>query len=155
MGPKSRLGVILHVRVLGRTRECKRDTAWNLWAVWRCPVISYVVSLAQSRIWVVNDNRDSFSFVDKTGPTVTTDVKSNAEGNMEGSSLAYKKERQKQWLRSEQFGLSILYGAGLPLMRPKLTSILERSEKAPDLLSWRTWPRPYVFTWDQPQCSER
>ena len=36
----------------------------------RCPV-----SLAQIRIRVVNDNRDSFSFVDKTGPTVTTDVK--------------------------------------------------------------------------------
>ena len=35
---------------------------------------------------LVNDNRDSFSFVDKTGPTVTTDVKSNADWNMEGSS---------------------------------------------------------------------
>ena len=27
-------------------------------------------------------------------------------------------------------------------MQPKLTSILERLEKAPDFLSWRTWPRP-------------
>ena len=40
-------------------------------------------------------------------------------------------ERQKQWLRSEQSGLPIGYGAGLPLMQPKLTSILERLEKAP------------------------
>ena len=37
---------------------------------------------------------------------------------MEGSSLAYKTERQKQWLRSEQFELPIVYGAGLPLMQP-------------------------------------
>ena len=42
-------------------------------------MISHVVSLVQSRTRVVNDNRDSFSFVDKTGPTVTTDVKSNVE----------------------------------------------------------------------------
>ena len=64
------------------------------------PVISYVVSLAQSRILAVNDNLGSFSSVDKTGPTVTTDVKSNdvkrAAWNMEGSSWAYKMERQKQ-----------------------------------------------------------
>ena len=31
-------------------------------------------------------------------------------------------------------------------MQPKLTSILERLEKAPDLLSRRTWPRPYALT---------
>ena len=36
---------------------------------------------------MVNHNLDSFSFVDKTGPTVTTDVKSNAAWNMEGSLL--------------------------------------------------------------------
>ena len=35
---------------------------------------------------IVKDNQDSFSFVDKTGPTVTTDVKTNAKWNMEGSS---------------------------------------------------------------------
>ena len=33
-------------------------------------------------------------------------------------------------VRSEQFGLPIGYGVGLPLMQPKLTSILERLEKA-------------------------
>ena len=103
----------------------------------------------------MNDNRDSFSFVDKTGPTVTTNVKSNAEWNMEGSSYVYKIERQKQLLRSEQFELPIVYGIGLPLMQPKLTSILERLEKVPDLISRRTWPRPYVLTCYQPQCSER
>ena len=92
-------------------------------------MISYVVSLAQRRISVVNDNRDSFSFVDKTGPTLNADVKSNAEWNMEGSSEAYKTERQKQLLRSEQFELSIVYGVDLPLMQPKLTSILERLER--------------------------
>ena len=103
-------------------------------------MISYVVSLAQRRIWAVKDDQDSFSFVDKTGLTVTTtDVKSNAEWNMEGS---YKTERQKQLLRSEQFELLIVYGVGLPLMQPKLTSMLERLEKVPDLISRRTWPRP-------------
>ena len=64
-------------------------------------------------------------------------------------------ERQKQWLRYEQFGFPIVYGVGLPLMQPKLTSVLERLEKAPDLLSWRTWPRPYALTQAQPQCNER
>ena len=58
VGPKPRPGVKLHVWDLGGKGESKRHTAWNLWAVWRCPVIPYVVSLAQSRIWVVNDNRD-------------------------------------------------------------------------------------------------
>ena len=43
--------------------------------------------------------------------------------------------RQKQWLKSEQFGLPIGYGVGLPIMQPKLTSIFERLEKATDLLS--------------------
>ena len=75
---------------------------------------------------------------------------------MEDSSLAYKTERQKQLLRSEQFELPTVYGTGPPLMQPKLTSILERLEKAPpDLVSWRTWSRPYAVTCDQPQCSER
>ena len=64
-------------------------------------------------------------------------------------------ERQKHLLRSEQFELPIIYGAGLPLMQPKLTSILEGLEKVPDLISRRTWPRPYALTCDQPQCSER
>ena len=45
---------------------------------------------------------------------------------MEGS---YKTERQKQLLRSEHFELPIVYGVGLPLMQPKLTSILESLEK--------------------------
>ena len=31
-------------------------------------------------------------------------------------------------------------------MQPKLTSILECLEKAPDFLSWQTWPRPYGLT---------
>ena len=84
--PKPRLGVILQVCFLGGKGEFKRDTAWNLRAVWCRPVTSYVVSWAQSRLWVINDNQDSFSFVDKTGPTVTTDVKSNTEWNMKGSS---------------------------------------------------------------------
>ena len=62
-------------------------------------------------------------------------------------------ERQKQWLRSEQFGLSKGYGVGLPLMQPKLTSIFERLEKAPDLLSRRTWPRPYAFYFELSLCA--
>ena len=33
-----------------------------------------------------HDNQDSYSFVDKTGPTVITDVERNAKWNMEGSS---------------------------------------------------------------------
>ena len=74
---------------------------------------------------------------------------------MKGSSQAYKMERQKQSLRSEQFGFPIGYGAGLPLMQPELTSILERLEKAPDLLSRRTWPLPYALTRAQPQCSKK
>ena len=52
---------------------------------------------------------------------------------MESSSYVYKTEGQKQLLRSEQFELPIVYGTGLPLMQPKLTSILERLEKVPDL----------------------
>ena len=60
----------------------------------------------------------SFSFVDKTGSAVTIDVKSNdvkrAAWNMEGSYWAHKMKRQKQWLRSEQFELPIVYGVGLP-----------------------------------------
>ena len=95
------------------------------------------------------------NFVYKTGPTVTTDVKSNTEWNMKGSSQAYTMERQKQWLRSEQFGLPVGYGVGPPLMQPKLTSILERLEKAPDLLSRQTWPRPYALTRAQPRCSKK
>ena len=58
-------------------------------------------------------------------------------------------------VRSEQFGLPIGYGVGLPLMQPKLTSILERLEKAPDLLSRRTWPRPYALTRAQLRCSKK
>ena len=74
---------------------------------------------------------------------------------MEDSSLAYQTEHQKQLLRSEQFELPIVYCVGLPLMQPKLTSIFERLEKVPDLISRQTWPGPYVLTCDQPQCSER
>ena len=44
-------------------------------------------------------------------------------------------ERQKQLLSSELFELPKVYGAGLPLMQPKLTSIVERLEKVPDLIS--------------------
>ena len=40
-------------------------------------------------------------------------------------------------------------------MQPKFTSILERSEKAPDLLSRRTWPKPYALTRAQPRCSKK
>ena len=58
-------------------------------------------------------------------------------------------------VRSEQFGLPIGYSVGLPLMQPKLTSILERLEKAPDLLSRRTWPRPYALTRAQLRCSKK
>ena len=64
-------------------------------------------------------------------------------------------EHQKQLLRSEQFELPIGYGVDLPLMQPKLTSIFERLEKAPDLLSRRTWPRPYALTRAQPRCSKK
>ena len=46
----------------------------------------------------------------------------------------------------QKLGLPIVYGVGLPLMQPKLTSIFKRLEKAPDfLLSWRPWPRPYAL----------
>ena len=40
-------------------------------------------------------------------------------------------------------------------MQPKLTSVLERLEKAPDLLSRRTWPRPCTLTRAQPRCSKK
>ena len=99
-------------------------------------MISYVASLAQRRIRVVNDNLDSFSFVDKTGPTVTTNIKSNvvkrAAWSMQASPKAYK------WhVRSSDLSLNsllpILYGVGLPFMQPKLIAILERLEKAPEL----------------------
>ena len=45
-----------------------------------------LLRLCAMRTDVINDNQDSFSFVDKTGPTFTTDVKSNTEWNMKGSS---------------------------------------------------------------------